>query len=244
MNFKRTWENFKLKNWQLRQIEGPLRLDPKVFEQFLKAPYDILPDFQGPAGSKLKGGRGKDHPRYGRFTYAFAKHYKPNKIVEVGTYAGGTSIGWTKALSENGTGTLYCVDSDVYSKGTYPGVTQKNLERVGASATNVIYHAGDSKSILPDVAKSLTATVDIYLVDGDHTYEGALRDIQNGLPMMKKGGYILVHDVDTTRRMNEQTPQHPHPVHEAFMQVAKESGYPWCILKFVRKHLGVLQIPA
>ncbi len=41
-------ENFALRNWQLRSIEGTLRLGPNVFQTFLSAPFDFLPDFIGP----------------------------------------------------------------------------------------------------------------------------------------------------------------------------------------------------
>ena len=76
------------RNISLHKIEGPLTPAAEMAAIFLKAPIDICPEFQGPPGSKLKKGRGKDHPRYGRFVYAFAKWLKPAVIVEVGTYAG------------------------------------------------------------------------------------------------------------------------------------------------------------
>ena len=81
------------------------------------------------------------------------------------------------------------------------------------------------------------------LVDGDHTYEGALADLTNAVPLVKPGGFILVHDVDRGRRMDETTADHPHPVYEAFHRIVAEHKLNWCILKFIRKHLGIIQIP-
>jgi predicted O-methyltransferase YrrM len=241
---EKSLETIKLKGWQLSAVEGPLVLASSVRDYFLAAPYDLLPNFEGPAGSRLRGGRGKDHPRYGRYIYAFAKHYRPELVVEVGSYAGGTAIGWGKALTENGRGRLISIDNDTYSRETYPAVTQRNLQRVGVPSANVEFRNGDSKVLLPTLARELKGQVDIFLVDADHTYEGALADIENGLPMVKPGGFILVHDVDRHRRMDEMTPEHPTPVYEAFHKVIKDHSYPWCILKFIRKHLGVIQIPA
>src|SRR5262249_25590703 len=152
---------------ELYDIEGKPCFHRGVFDLFMKAPHDILPGFEGPVGSKLKGGRGKDHPRYGRFTYAFAKFYKPQLIVEAGTYAGGTSIGWAKALVENGYGRLVCIDSDVYSKDTFPRITRKNLSRVGATTAMLQLKTGESKVLVPEFAKTHPKQVDIYLVDGD-----------------------------------------------------------------------------
>ena len=98
-------ENLNPKN-SLQNIDGPLQINPEVFTVFKNAPLDMLPDFEGPEGRNLKGGRGKDHPRYGRFIYSLAKVYQPEFIVEVGSYAGGTAVGWANALKEQGKGKL------------------------------------------------------------------------------------------------------------------------------------------
>jgi predicted O-methyltransferase YrrM len=215
-----------------------------VFEQLLAAPLDVLPGFEGPRNFQLRRGRGKDHPRYGRFVYAFARHYRPQCVVEVGTFAGGTAVGWGKALAENGTGRLICVDQDVYSAGTFPAVTRRNLTAAGLPSDRYELRGGNSRLVVPQLARELRSGVDVYLVDGDHTYDGALSDIENGLPMLRPGGFILVHDVDRGRRMDEATADHPHPVYEAFHTAAARHGLSWCILKFIRKHLGVLRLSA
>ena len=190
---------------------------------------------------KLRRGRGKDHPRYGRFVYALAKHYQPQTILEVGTFTGGTAIGWATALRENGSGQLICIDNDSYSKNTYPEITRRNLASTGLSDKRFELLNGDSQEILKGLEKRLRNQVDIYLVDGDHTYEGALADIEYGLPLVRPGGLILVHDVDPARAMGEATAQHPYPVLEAFNNVARKHGLQTCVLKFIRKHLGVIR---
>ena len=236
------WEKFKLRTLLRGRVDGPLRLPPEVFERFLEAPEDVLPDFTGPA--QLRGGRGKDHPRYGRWVYAFAQALGPEQVVEVGTYAGGTAVAWARALAESGRGNLHCIDNDSYSQGTYPTTTKENLRKAGLAEKRVTLHSGDSKKLVPQLGRRMKGRMDVYLVDGDHTYEGALADIAGGLPMLKKGGYLLVHDVDRRRRMDEATPEHPEPVYEAFMKVIADNGFEdWCILKFIRKHLGVVRVP-
>lgn len=226
---------------QSKRTEGSLRLDAAVFETFLDAPFDLLPDFQGPATRKLRLGRGMDHPRYGRFIYAFARVYRPQVVVEVGSYAGGTAIGWATAMSENGSGRLICVDNDTYSRGTYPTVTRTNLAKSALPANRYELRNGDSKQVIPELSHELNHQVDVYLVDGDHSYEGALGDMQNGLPMLKPGGFMLVHDVDPRFRLLEETPQHPHPVYEAMMDVVRQHRLEWCILKYLRRHLAVIR---
>lgn len=228
---------------QVKSGEGKLCFDPAVFQTFDSAPYDVLPEFEAPPGYKWqKNPRGKDHPRYGRFVYAFAKYYRPNYIVEVGTDTGGTAVAWAKALQENGSGKLICVDMDAYAHNTYPRSVQINLAKTGLPLERVELRCGNSRDIIPKLGAERPGEVDIYLVDGDHTYEGALADIQNGLPMMKTGGFILVHDIDRFRPMNEATPEHPTPVYEAFRHIADKQGYAWCVLRFIRKHLGIIRI--
>jgi len=234
-------ERFSLGFSRLAGREGTLRLPEAIWQAFIEAPYDIAPDFMGPPGYKWEDARGKDHPRYGRFVYAFAKHVKPERIVEMGTDTGGTAVGWARALVENGLGRLICVDNDAYAQSTYPLAVKTNLERLAVPESAVDLRKGDSKLVVPALAREFAGKVDIYLVDGDHTYEGARADLYNGLPMVKPGGYILVHDIDRGRKMNEQTPSHPHPVYEAFRKLAEEHKFKWCVLKFIRKHLGIIQ---
>jgi predicted O-methyltransferase YrrM len=227
---------------QVKRVDGPLRIDDAVHKTFLNAPWDMLPGFQGPLTRKLRLGRGMDHPLYGRFIYAFAKVYRPQVVVEVGSYAGGTAIGWAAALKENGSGRLICVDNDTYAQGTYPTITRTNLQKTGLSESRYELRTGDSKRLIPALAAELRAAVDVYLVDADHSYEGAMADMQNGLPMIRAGGFMLVHDVDRNFRYLEQTPQHPHPVYEAVMDVVNQHRLQWCILKYVRRHLAVIRV--
>lgn len=236
------WEKTKLKYFLRNNVEGSLQLSPEVFETFLSSPEDVAPEFIDPPNRRT--GRGKDHPRYGRWVYAFAKVIKPEIVVEVGSYAGGTAVGWAKALAENGRGTLYCIDNDSYAEGTYPGLTTQNIENVGLPKEQYRLFNGNSDKCVRDLSKTLKGKVDIFLVDGDHRYDEALTDIQNTLPLMRPGGYILVHDVDRKRKMHEATADHPEPVYEAFMNAISDNGFGnWCILKYIRKHLGVIAAP-
>ena len=234
-------ENLYLKTIGLSLVGGPLKFPDELNKIFLNAPYYPLPNFTGP--DNLKNGRGKDHPRYGRWIYSFAKFIQPKIVVELGSYAGGTGIGWARAMHENKKGKLVCIDNDSYTKGTYPEITKKNISATGFDLNYTEFISGDSRQIIPEIASKYKGMADIYLVDADHTYTGALADIENGLPMLKSGGYLLVHDVDTGRRMDESTTLHPFPVYEAFMQTAGKLNAEYSILKFIRKHLGIIRVP-
>jgi len=109
-----TLERFFLRVWQLRQVEGPLRLDPQVMKAFLSAPYDLLPDFQGPPGSKLRADGAKTTRATGASSMPLPKPTKPDTVVEVGPMRGnGDRLG--QGPQENGSGKLISVDNDTYS---------------------------------------------------------------------------------------------------------------------------------
>jgi predicted O-methyltransferase YrrM len=223
------------------RIEGPLKLDKGLFNLFLSLPEDPLPEFQ--SALPWVRGRGRDHPRYGRWMHAFIKYYKPDFVVEVGTNAGGTAVGIARALSENGRGRLICIDSGEGVPRSFPDVARKNIIAAGLAEKKLELICENSRIALPRVAAQLKNKVEICLVDAAHTFDAALADINNGLPMMKSGGFVLVHDVDSRLDLaDEASKEHPAPVLEAFRKVVSDNNFDWCILKFIRKHLGIIRI--
>ena len=57
----------------------------------------------------------------------------------------------------------------------------------------VVFHDGSSHDILPSL--ELENHFDAIYVDGDHSYEGGLNDLNNVLPLVKPGGVILFDDI-------------------------------------------------
>jgi Predicted O-methyltransferase len=53
---------------------------------------------------------------------------------------------------------------------------------------------GDSKSVIP----RLRETFDLITVDGDHRAEGATADLHNAWPLLKKGGFLVMDDINHT----------------------------------------------
>ncbi len=236
------FENWYLRALGLRKVAGALRLPDAVFETFLAAPWDPSPDFVLPARWKR---REHDHPRYQRFCYALARGTGARRILEVGSSSGGTTAGWARALGEAArageTVELVCVDNDSYAEAVYPGITAQNVERVGLPLDRATFLNGDSAEVLRAAQQRWRGCFDIYLVDANHTYEGATADLENGLPMVRAGGFIAVHDVDRERPMTEATPAHPAPVYDAMADFAGRHGFAFCVLGFIRKHLAVLR---
>lgn len=233
-------ENIVLSATMPFRLEGPLKLDRGLFDTFLSLPEDPLPHFKGPT-PELRG-RGKDHPRYGRFMHAFVKYYKPQIVLEVGTNSGGTAVGTARALAGNGSGRLICVDNGQGRPRCFPDIARSNIAACGLEQSRFELICGDSAVELPKLSQHLRGKVGVCLVDAAHTYEAALADMDNALPMISPGGYMLVHDVAKDLDLgDEAAADHPYPVHEAFRDIARKHGLEWCVLKFIRKHLGVLR---
>jgi predicted O-methyltransferase YrrM len=45
-------------------------------------------------------------------------------------------------------------------------------------------------------------SIDLVFIDGDHSYDGCLRDIKAWLPKVKKGGWICGHDYNHPKQGN------------------------------------------
>lgn len=125
-----------------------------------------------------------------------------SKYIETGSYLGCSGV--LAGLSSKHGSTVYCHDiwfeniEDITATGTrppdgvdnyfftfYENVMNNNLQNIiipirGDSAYTLNIHRDES--------------IDLAFIDGDHTYEGALKDLDTVLPKMKKGGVILCHD--------------------------------------------------
>ena len=125
-----------------------------------------------------------------------------SNYVETGSYLGCSGV--LAGLSSKHGSTVYCHDiwfeniEDITATGTrppdgvddyfytfYENVLNNNLQNI------IIPIRGDSAYTLNNHRDE---SIDLAFIDGDHTYEGALKDLDTVLPKMKKGGVILCHD--------------------------------------------------
>lgn len=65
----------------------------------------------------------------------------------------------------------------------------------GISTDNLRLVKGNSADL--DIVVAADDAYDLVYVDGDHSYNGALLDLQNYAPMVKKGGFLVVDDCCT-----------------------------------------------
>lgn len=118
--------------------------------------------------------------------YSLTVGLRPKVYLEIGTFKGGSALIVSSAMeaSENQEGKLVLVDPN-------PQIAPEHwalLER------RSILLLGSSPEILTKLPAELIGRVDLALIDGDHSYQGVLKDARAVLPLMRPGGYMLFHD--------------------------------------------------
>lgn len=116
--------------------------------------------------------------------YGLIAGLRPKRCVEIGTFQGGSALIITAALDDLGQGKLACVDPE-------PKIRPEHWRTIAHRAT---LFAAPSPAILPEAARAVGGKFDFALIDGDHTTEGVLRDIEGTLPLLEDRAYLLFHD--------------------------------------------------
>ncbi len=109
---------------------------------------------------------------------------KPKTVLEIGCWDGGTLKEWMTAHTPD---VLVAVDLEHRNRSAYP-------EWLHAD-TSFYWYADDSKSERAVKAMQSHAPYDWVFIDGDHGDDAVAADVQNCLPLVRKGGLMLLHDV-------------------------------------------------
>jgi cephalosporin hydroxylase len=134
------------------------------------------------------------------------KKERIKRVLEIGTWSGGTALLWAKIVSkyEDGIvyccdlsfkyGTLYCIEPGTELIREYP--TQ--MYTASPASKHIVELQGDSHD--PAYIERVKNTVekeslDFMFIDGDHSYEGVKQDFFNFSSLVKSKGYIAFHDI-------------------------------------------------
>lgn len=133
----------------------------------------------------------------------FLKKEKLKKVLEVGTYRGGTAMLWAHLVEPNN-GKVFCCDVR-FDWGTFQdhGYVESDETVYHRQVYNNSHYQnfieefqGDSHDLnFIKKVKDKVGTVDLLFIDGDHSYEGVKQDFENFFPLVKLGGYIAFHDI-------------------------------------------------
>jgi len=127
-------------------------------------------------------------------------------ICEIGSWLGKSSYVLARALDGRREGKLICIDpfdasGDESSEKIYKNIKNRldvplvtkfteNMRKLGV--------LGRIKTITGyshEVVKKFNEPIDVLFIDGNHDYNSVLRDYQDWSKLIKKGGYIVFHDV-------------------------------------------------
>lgn len=153
-----------------------------------------LPNFE--FTPKYTSGIENWHPHQA-FAYDLTGELRPKIIVELGVHLGDSYFTFCQARREHG------LDSICYAVDTWEGDEQAGFygEEVYSivNAHNAKYYADFSYLIRSKFKEAKSQfkdnSIDLLHIDGLHTYESVKEDFEIWLPKIKKGGFILIHDV-------------------------------------------------
>jgi precorrin-6B methylase 2 len=120
--------------------------------------------------------------------YSLVYGLRPTVAVEIGTSEGGAALIICAAMDAAGCGKLVCVDPT-------PKIAQDNWLRL---AHRAVLLEGPSPEALSQVSELVGGQFDFVFIDGDHSYEAVLRDVEATIQFLRPTGYLLLHDAHFT----------------------------------------------
>ncbi|HTM47032.1 MAG TPA: class I SAM-dependent methyltransferase [Bryobacteraceae bacterium] len=128
--------------------------------------------------------------------------YAPGEgiIVEIGSFEGGSAAFFAAGLARRGTGHLYCVDPHL---GGPPWLGMAPAQRTLSAFRETLRACGVEDRVSAKIGESTAVAavwpaepIDALLIDGDHSFRGALRDFECWVPKLKPGGLVIIDDAD------------------------------------------------
>jgi predicted O-methyltransferase YrrM len=118
--------------------------------------------------------------------YGLVAGLQPARILEIGTFKGGSTLIMCAALDDLDRGRIVCVDPE-------PRIAQEDWDAVSHRASLV---AAASPEALERAAELAGVGFDFAFIDGDHTRAGVARDIEATLPTLADEAHLLFHDAN------------------------------------------------
>ncbi len=140
--------------------------------------------------------------------YGLVAGLQPERILEIGTFQGGSTLIMCAALDDLGSGSIVCVDPD-------PRVAPEHWEAVQHRATMVPEASPEALYRAADIAGG---GFDLAFIDGDHTKAGVERDTEATLPTLSDHAHLLFHDAhyfQIREALDEAVARHPAELSDA-----------------------------
>lgn len=132
--------------------------------------------------------------------------HEVKNYLEIGSAAGGSAFLINHFFSPEN---MVLVDDNKHPKAKFRSEILKGVKR-----TEIIGNSQGSE-VLGKVI-GLGVTYDLLLIDGDHSYNGALTDVLNYVQLLKSGGLIMMHDIKGTVKFGVEKVFKEMKVHPSF----------------------------
>jgi predicted O-methyltransferase YrrM len=128
--------------------------------------------------------------------------YAPGQgaIVEIGSFEGGSAAFLAAGIGTRGEGQLYCIDPHL---GGPPWLGMAPAQSTLEIFREKVKYCGVDRWIISKVGDSAAVAaiwpaepIDAFFIDGDHSFRGALKDLESWLPKLRAGGHVLIDDAD------------------------------------------------
>lgn len=159
-------------------------------------------------------------PEAGLMVHAIVRNIRPRIIVEVGTFCSVSTHWMASALHETGeNGVIHAFDDfGPIHKGPWRDAemlqgreewVRTRLNKAGL-LDRVVLHPGDSSTQICAMHAELAAAggVQFAFIDGDHSIDGAVKDLLAVEPVLNTGGYVLLHDTYPEQCGGHDGPRH------------------------------------
>lgn len=128
--------------------------------------------------------------------YGLCRAIRPTVVVEIGSARGLSTCALALACRQNGNGKVYAIDPHTVNGWTDQGNGSETLaflvDRLNdyelAPWCRVI------QSTSAEVAVGWSRPIDLFFIDGDHTYEGIRNDFESFQPWLRDHSLVVFHD--------------------------------------------------
>lgn len=114
---------------------------------------------------------------------------KPAVIVEIGSYAGGSTMILAEFASRYG-GKVFAIDP--FHSDNRPKYESSYEAEFDANTARWAHHIEKCKGSSGEIPWQ--RPIDMLFIDGDHSYEALARDLSRFVPYVKSSGIVALHD--------------------------------------------------
>lgn len=141
--------------------------------------------------------------------YELANSFDSNKeivICEIGCWLGKSTYVLSKAVEHKKKATIFSIDpfdgsGDNKSEGIYNSLKDQLNDSLYDTFISNLRRFNSDKNVVPikgysqEIIKNFDKKIDLLFIDGNHNYQAVLQDYELWSPFIKKGGFIVLHDV-------------------------------------------------